>query len=542
MSDIARPVVMVHSSKTAEALIKASGLTPLELLKPFASQPPDALIKFSTGAERPVQRLSNISLRFTPLSSVKALSQASVNNILTNLVYHKQRLLEKESPADAELKEILMTAPMKIRSVLRNYSIGDLFPILPSYRDCLLECSHFQPGETMDHPIAIFVFLSAQNSKESLDVASKVTDVRYLPEYFRDRIYDVNAVQFCFIVLNDHRGFTGSEDGQGANRICSSVSSMIPGVFTKVIDLGLEPSDEPVPFWARKISFDVDSKIALSSPLDLTKEAAVDSFISSRVSHPLLESDRLEAKKSDLPADQSEVLLTMSDALQIQTCIWQAMTSYAFPKLEQHFLNLVNQVTRIRSGLRNQIKLLFGRGKSLIADSSPKMSRPSGTYEYDSTESMIRRIADIAFQVHSYETALEYYKMVLPDYKTAKTAAFQVASTSEMIVMCHIHMNIADVDEYISDCMNEYIKCDNLVRSSRVALWVSDLFKRINRAEDAARILWSIAEKQKDNLRAAFLFEQAALCFLYTPSRPFTRKYCFFMMLAANVYGEAKHV
>ena len=77
-----------------------------------------------------------------------------------------------------------------------------------------------------------------------------------------------------------------------------------------------------------------------------------------------------------------------------------------------------------RRGLRNQLKTFLFRSKSSAASETPRAGAPAsgGVSQYGATttEGQMRQLADLAFVMQDYETALSVLKLLASDYKTDK--------------------------------------------------------------------------------------------------------------------------
>ncbi|BDA40386.1 probable trafficking protein particle complex subunit 8 [Coccomyxa sp. Obi] len=236
------------------------------------------------------------------------------------------------------------------------------------------------------------------------------------------------------------------------------------------------------------------------------------------------------------------------------------------PAMEARVRALNHQVTSTRKGLRNQLKTLLWRkqpgglgaaagrdsplgsvhGGSVHGGSAAAASANGSAVPYGggSVEGQMRALADLAFMMQDYDTALSTLRLLASDLRADK-AWKQYAAVQEMIgvSMFMARGTMADVLGAFKEAFYRYNSAApheaqprECVRYATRAMLLAAEYARQHGAYNDANYALMKAHFQEENLRAALLLEQAALCLLRV-SPPSVRKYAFHMVLAGLRYN-----
>lgn len=163
--------------------------------------------------------------------------------------------------------------------------------------------------------------------------------------------------------------------------------------------------------------------------------------------------------------------LTNDDINALRGVITRIILEGVLPALESRMYTLQQMVSKMKGGLRNKVMSWLGsgsstsgtssntvQGRSIITNSGNNASSggpATGTivgngedavlvgdvttvlYPYGSPEASTRVLADLAFSIGDYDTALSAYRSVRDDYKADKAASYY-ASACEAMAFCYI--------------------------------------------------------------------------------------------------------
>ena len=177
----------------------------------------------------------------------------------------------------------------------------------------------------------------------------------------------------------------------------------------------------------------------------------------------------------------------------------------------------------------------------------------SSRYTSSTIESQTRQLADFAFLLSDYGTALTYYRAAGSEFKSDKSWRHYAAAL-EMCALC-LHLTDGprrDMEEAIEKATATYLKLSTAAgdrparRATRASLMHLDMMhhaapkKREAAMRDVAHAF--VAQStQESSLVAALLLEQAALCFRST-RHPMCRKYAFHLILAGYRFISCSQV
>jgi len=207
------------------------------------------------------------------------------------------------------------------------------------FRDTLLNSTSFSKVEYVHHPLGVFVFLLASDALEMKDFLRNIS--KSFPASFISRAYDSSILHYSVIVF-DNVGL--ASDGQLNIRRIVSDSLNLPNNRLQVHIL---------PFFS---FLEHGGSGQEASLLWRSKE---------RVGDDKNDDDQLSKQL----AQQELCYISVDDEKRLRQVIDKCICEGILPHLTSVIFNLKTEINQARSGLRNQIKYLFGKSKSKGADS-----------------------------------------------------------------------------------------------------------------------------------------------------------------------------
>lgn len=122
--------------------------------------------------------------------------------------------------------------------------------------------------------------------------------------------------------------------------------------------------------------------------------------------------------------------LSADDMLAIRDFVHQVVMKDVVPAMEKRIMTLNATVSSTRKGMKNVIKSWWRKPRDAEDRSSSGVE-----YRYDQIESQILLLADSAFVMKDYDTALSMYRMVRDDFKADK-ALLHMGCCHVMIALC----------------------------------------------------------------------------------------------------------
>ncbi|CAM9772442.1 unnamed protein product [Chrysoparadoxa australica] len=276
-------------------------------------------------------------------------------------------------------------------------------------------------------------------------------------------------------------------------------------------------------------------------------------------------------------------LLSPDDILAIKSFVDDIASKVVLPEMERKIHTLNALVSGARKGVKNVLKSMLWRKPSVVTASSSAPSKDSGVeYRHDRIESQIRHLADCAFVMRDYETALSMYKMARDDFR-ADRAMFHLGAASHMVAVCALLLEgegkgsaglRKEVELGLSTALESYAKCAaeasrpttpsahastgskpslhaahsvpktaKGILATRMCTWIalmqSDAFDMMTTGDtldvEAAEAL-VLASSHECYLSSAVCLEVASWHFLRADLR---RKFCFHAVMAGHMYRAA---
>ena len=266
-------------------------------------------------------------------------------------------------------------------------------------------------------------------------------------------------------------------------------------------------------------------------------------------------------------------LLSPEDLKSIQTFVEGLAFDGILRDTEKRMLQLNQHVATMRKGFRNQLRMLWRKPKDAPnakagAEVKAVTANDGGAhvYTYDTIESQVQMLADLAFLVQDYEMALGLYRIVREDYGADKAFVHR-ACVYELMCVCLFltEGSKKQIQEYTQKCIADLTqqKASRLLAAS--AIIFGDILKSSNDPEQfkKASEIFLKASVRESTLVASMLLEQAGNCILMSGLPQATirrlenyentsimkerdaqesttlRKYCFRMVAAGALFKEA---
>ncbi|CAB4069174.1 TRAPPC8 [Lepeophtheirus salmonis] len=271
----------------------------------------------------------------------------------------------------------------------------------------------------------------------------------------------------------------------------------------------------------------------------------------SSVDHPLARDidDSVEDKSKNklVPAtpDNVALLLGEQDFESIRKFIREFAIRGLVPFVEKQMRTLHEVATNRKSrSLFSGAKRWFGQGKP------GSSSGTSVVYGKEAPELLVRKLADLYFMFKLYKHAYGCYHSIKKDFQSDEAWNYY-AGAAEMSALSSFmqFVNVQDFNakkyptHYMEDAILKYQQvCQMPDFALRATLFDALCLRHLGMYEESAKSYIRMTTDAKD-LRSSLLLEQAALCY-FKCKPPLTRKYAFYIILAAFKYsksGQKKH-
>lgn len=253
-----------------------------------------------------------------------------------------------------------------------------------------------------------------------------------------------------------------------------------------------------------------------------------------------------------------EKLMTMQDIEYISIMVDELVSNGVVPHLERKIKHINNTIVQSKKGFKYKLSSWL----------SKKPTKEESSTSGGSTEMQIRRMADYAFMLRDYDTALSCYKLISSDFKSNKSykhyagtlefAAYSMLMNSSMTPTTppspagnsgamsggNAGTSSSDAVRRESDSMLDtayanYRAMKQPALCQRVALMQAAISKtRFDFRKAAESFIRATSVDDTNFFKSALLFEQTAFCFLMMSPAMF-RKYAFFMILSGYRYSHS---
>eukprot|EP00026_Physarum_polycephalum_P000876 Phypoly_transcript_00877.p1 GENE.Phypoly_transcript_00877~~Phypoly_transcript_00877.p1 ORF type:complete len:1286 (+),score=165.39 Phypoly_transcript_00877:53-3910(+) len=196
------------------------------------------------------------------------------------------------------------------------------------------------------------------------------------------------------------------------------------------------------------------------------------------------------------------------------------------PYFEKHMTELNEVITTSKKGLLQKFKITFSRKAG--EKSEAEANSAAG-------ELATRKLGDLLFFLHDYESALNYYKNCAKDFNNERTWHFYAAA-QEMVGLCSYFVG-RDTEQFFENAYVYYQKSTQSRYVVRSSFFYGDILKMRGNFKSASDVFIRAAEKDCEMFCSGLFQEQAAFCHLLTTPVMF-RKFCFRMVMAGSRFQE----
>jgi tetratricopeptide (TPR) repeat protein len=385
-------------------------------------------------------------------------------------------------------------------------------PWIDAFRGQLAGALRNSAGASLDHPVGTILVASASQAKP-VAVFNTLLSSANLAPVFADGVAD-STLPRTYILLKDCSD--EGVDAATAQRALAECQRAFGASACHLVPINTRKEGEPL-------------------PADLWTAA-----------RPVLHAPPTSRPAAGLPADSP---LSQEDVTRLRDLISGPVSKQAIESLTRRVIALSTTVKAARAGLQNKLRSWLG-GRSTHAH-SPNSSGGGGSggarYHSGSIEAQTRQLADCAFLLGDFGTALSAYRQAASEFKGDK-AWWHYAVAMELSAICLYATDGSwrDMDEAAEKASATYLKLSSSAgdlaarHATRAVILQMDLLSvaPLKKKEQATRdVAQALVDQstQESNLCAALLLEQAALCFR-SAKVPMQRKYAFYLILAGYRY------
>ena len=364
-------VVMVQASPEAEAICNKSSLGVVDLLRPYSFV--DEKFQLTTVGE-PYQ-LKGFALRFVHTSEFTELAADAADA-------HLQRLLSSYDCA-AELAETekldlpLPEGPAPSLPPLRSGSTQ----WITAFREQLAGALRNSEGASLDHPVSCVLVASALQPKVTSVFNALLSHVNLTP-VIAEGVADPGFAR-SYILLHD--ASDPSADMGAAQAALAEASRAFGAAACHLLTINTREANQPLP---------------------------ADIWTSAR---PLHHSPPAGSKREAAGGLPGESPLSEGDVTNLQALIEGPLTKQILGSLQSRVVALSSTVKAARAGLQNKLRSWLGsKSHGHSGPSAVSTGRGEGSVRYvcGSIEAQTRQLADCAYLLGDYSTALTAYRQV----------------------------------------------------------------------------------------------------------------------------------
>ena len=465
---------------------------------------------------------------------------------------------------------VLQNASIPIRTVnksysLRNYrfsfcSVAECAPLSTDASDAYLERvvrdhgqdgSHFerfkrelffalrhQRTHMLDHPLAYLIAVTTEDAPNAAHWFEVLQREENMPELFRQGKYDPNISKY-YLIIHDR----SSPGAAGVD---------VPALKQQMKRL----------FGDRSFFLELNS--LAGEQLNMAQPDIWSQYFPATVDADKGEGDRGVLGRA----------LAAEDLKSVQSFVEGLAFDGILRDTEKRMLELNQHVAAMRKGFRNQLRMFWRKPKDAQGVKAggevvaTKESEANGehVYTYDSIESQVQTLADLAFLVQDYEMALGLYRIVREDYGADKALVHRACAYELMCVCLFLtEGSKKQIQEYSQKCITDLTQRKASRVLSACAIIFGDILKSSNdpaQFKKASEIFLK-ASVRETTLIASMLLEQAGNCILISGLPPDTirrlrsfentsvlkprdvegsttlRKYCFRMVAAGALFKDS---
>eukprot|EP00899_Mesostigma_viride_P026486 jgi/Mesvir1/7021/Mv09151-RA.1 len=513
------PAVMVIASPDVEIICQKSGLTFVDILRPYYQQ---------KNINVPVRTCSDYQLRLNDFS-LAIYSNSEVHQYPNEV--SEEYLTEVVNSFSADASNELQGHDPSDIDYMAKFARNGPAPWFQKYCKEFWRTLAFSDHETLDHPVACILAIHS-GVRDPVNQFVQMYAGYNLPRLLADGIMDPNLLKH-FVLVHDANGGVSKDR---ADEILREMQASF-GVNNCTL-LPLNSNVQPAPredIWSPHRPKVIQRSPPVVSPDRFSASAAV------AAASPGSQLSALVADMSGANASTTQcgAYLSDDDLSGVSKFMAELTIKLIVPHMEQKIRLINAQIASTRKGLKNQLKSLWYKKEKKEGDTSVHGGKEGLIYQFTSMESQLRVLADMAFMIRDYELALSTYRLVAGDYKTDR-AWRHYAGTQEMTGLCLFMLDPTkrECEAALETAYTYYQRCgaSHVRYATRAMLTLVAVLRARSLHKDAALGLIR-ASHEETSLRVGLLLEQAGFCFL-SLDPPLVRKYAFNLVLAGHRYNQ----
>ena len=497
-----RPTVLVFSTDGAETVCKKNSLTFIGLLKPFTDLTKDIHTR-TTGDAYPLRQFG---IRLTDFAGLKSNNDDIRAAWFTKLA---KQFLDFGKPADRKKMsqwensiEYLATQADKSRPGLSPNQMSGIVkelssPLFQRFKEEYSRSCRFTPFDTFDHPVACILAVSSA----SPDAIAELKGL-YTVHHQDFTAAAVDQQQLVYYVLIQDMSVTQKQSE--VDKVFADMKAQFGAQICKLLQLNNNRTG------------------GSESEVDPTKWL-----------HP-------ETMDEQNPSREGVArMLAANDETSLGTMMQSFIEQTLLSQLTRRIKGLHQAVSDKRQG---RIGKMMGYWFGKQNDNQTKVTREGPLFVPDSYEMQLRKLGDLCFLLHDYETALGFYKTLKSELGTTpdNRANYQ-AACHEAIGMCSTLLrHRRDTDAYFDQAAQLYLRGRKSDYALRTRLFQYSLSK-INRGHRSPEIIKLASQiEEKRPLYYGMFHEEAGLAYLYGNVCSIASFPCFFFLLLLVVERQQR--
>jgi hypothetical protein len=481
------PVVLTTATPEAERICARNGLLLHELLNAFG-------------------HIDNINI---------SLRSAQSNIIMDDGHIRFERVTEAQVKSPGVVEEILRSKFTEFDLDKLPFDYEDLKISPPSgwshdVEQLLLRSASFCEFEMISQPVLLLTVVSTSD-EDPLTAMQDLCHMNYAPAGIRSGHYDPD-IQRVYLILHDNT---------------AGLKPEIPTALLRQMKARFSPPHTRL-LCVNSLS---DSEKNLHQP-DIWSRWQVPLYFPQLA--PVVE---VPSSGDAISASSKGARLSMEDFVNIRNFCVELYQLEIVPAMEKRIAALVRVVNENKKGMKNVFKNFWRKPREETA-----MEKGSVRYRFDRVESQLLLLADMAFAIKDYDSAMSHYKLARDDFRADKSI-LHVAYTSMMIAACQIQLDpmfnkgkefYSHLDA-LAQCLPSLTDTGHLIAFFGIIL--CEMFTLIPGfkfpMEAAAVMLQCSVATSRLSLISALMTERAAFFCVQAGQN---RKYAFHHVIAGNKY------
>lgn len=274
----------------------------------------------------------------------------------------------------------------------------------------------FSEYEMLSHPYT-YLAVVATTDVDHVACMQELASPHHTPTCMNSGQYDRGMVQRVFVLLHDANQTPVSGDPNG---ILRTLKAAFPEENVKMLTINSFPAETP----------------NFQQP-DMWSKFLIPRFFPDSL--PPIDVSAAKNPATGQPAIGS--LLTVEDFMNLRDFCVYLYTQSIIPNIERRLALLHKQVNDARKGVRNVLKSFWRKPREETDNSKGGLK-----YRNDKIEAQIQLLADTAFIMKDFETALSMYKLVREDFKADK-CVIHYACTCLMMAVSQLLLDASKTKE-----------------------------------------------------------------------------------------------